>query len=161
MRNTHLIAGLILIPVCIFCLVWLIPNNTEPPTSEFDISPGLVPSIAVGAGLIFSTLMAWNAWRLSSAEADAMDDEFGKEATGINVDVLINLGLWALGSGIAWAIISHIGFEPGIAVLLVATMFYIRVHQLKPLIGTAVIMPILLSQAAWYFFSTEMPGIWR
>ena len=46
-------------------------------------------------------------------------------------------------------------------VLLGATLLYIRVRDVKPLIGTAVIMPILLSQAAWYFFTTEMPGIWR
>ena len=161
MRNTHLIAGIILIPVCIVCLVWLIPNNTVPPTSEFDISPGLVPSIAVGTGLILSCLMAWRAWRLSATAAEAMDDEFGEEATGIDADVLINAGLWALGSGVAWAIISHVGFEPGMTVLLIATMLFIRIYRLIPLIGTAVIMPILLSQAAWYFFSTEMPGIWR
>ena len=152
---------MILIPVCIFCLVWLIPNNTVPPTSEFDISPGLVPSIAVGTGLVLSILLAWRAWRLSGAEAEAMDDEFGEDATGINANVLINTGLWALGSGVAWAIITYIGFEPGMTVLLGATLLYIRVYQIKPLIGTAVIMPILLSQVAWYFFTTEMPGIWR
>ena len=161
MRNTHLMAGIFLFPVCVFCLLWLIPNNTVPPTSENDISPGLVPSIAVGTGVILSFLMAWRAWRLGGVEAEAMDDEFGAEATGIDANVLINTGLWALGSGVAWAIISYIGFEPGMAALLVATLLYIRVYRITPMIGTAVIMPILLSQAAWYFFTTEMPGIWR
>ena len=161
MRNTHLMTGIFLIPVCIFCLVWLIPNNTVPPTSANDISPALIPSLAAGVGLILSIALAWRAWRLSSAEADELDDEFGEEATGISADVLINTGLWALGSGVAWVIISYIGFEPGMTVLLGATLLYIRVYEVKPLIGTAVIMPILLSQAAWYFFTTEMPGIWR
>ena len=152
---------MIFIPVCIFCLVWLIPNNTVPPTSENDISPGLIPSIAVGVGLVLSIAMAWRAWRLSSADAEAMNEEFGAEASGINVDVLINTGLWALGSGVAWVIIRYIGFEPGMTVLLLATLLYIRIYRVKPLIGTAVVIPILLSQIAWYFFSTEMPGIWR
>ena len=160
-RMTHLMTGIVLIPVCIFCLVWLIPNNTIPPTSADDISPGLIPSLAVGVGLIMSILLALRAWRLSSAQADELDDEFGEEATGIDAQVLLNTGLWALGSGIAWAIISYVGFEPGMTVLLGATLLYIRVYDVKPLIGTAVIMPILLSQAAWYFFTTEMPGIWR
>ncbi len=161
MRLTHLMTGIVLIPVCIFCLVWLIPNNTIPPTSENDISPGLIPSLAVGIGLILSIAMAWRAWRLSSASSEELDDEFGEEATGIDADVLINTGLWALGSGVAWAIISYVGFEPGMTVLLAATLLYIRVHEIVPLVGTAVIMPILLSQAAWFFFTTEMPGIWR
>lgn len=161
MRNTHLISGIILVPICLFCLFWLIPNNTEPPTSENDISPGLVPSIAAATGLILSFLMAFRAWRLSGADAEAMDDEFGAEATGIDGSVLINTGLWALGSGIAWALITYVGFEPGMTVLLAATLLYIRVYEIVPFIGTAVIMPILLSQAAWYFFTTEMPGIWR
>jgi len=115
----------------------------------------------MAVGLILSIAMAWRAWRLSAADAEAMDDEFGAEASGINADVLINTGLWALGSGVAWAIISYIGFEPGMTVLLLATLLYIRIYKITPLIGTAVIMPILLSQVAWYFFSTEMPGIWR
>ncbi len=161
MRNTHLMTGIVLIPICIYCLVWLIPNNTVPPTSENDISPGLIPSLAVGTGLILSIAMAWRAWRLSSASADELDDEFGEEATGIDGGVVINTGLWALGSGIAWFIISYVGFEPGMTFLLGATLIYIRVREVKPLIGTAIIMPILLSQAAWYFFTTEMPGIWR
>ena len=160
-RTTHLFTGIVLIPICIFCLVWLIPNNTIPPTSENDISPGLIPSLAAGIGLILSVALAWRAWRLSSADAEELDDEFGEEATGITGDVLINTALWALGSGVAWAIITYVGFEPGMTVLLGATLLYIHVRDVKPLIGTAVIMPILLSQAAWYFFTTEMPGIWR
>ena len=153
--------GLLLIPVCLFCLFWLIPNNTIPPTSENDISPGLIPSLAAGVGLILSIALAWRAWRLSAADAEELDDEFGEEATGIDGDVLINTLLWAIGSGVAWAIITYVGFEPGMTVLLGATLLYIHVRDVKPLIGTAVIMPILLSQAAWYFFTTEMPGIWR
>lgn len=161
MRNTHLMTGIVLIPICIYCLIWLIPNNTIPPTSENDISPGLIPSVAVGVGLLLSAFMAWRAWRMSPADAEELDDEFGEEATGIDTGVLINTGLWALGSGVAWAIISYVGFEPGMTVLLGATLLYIRIYEVKSLIGTAVVMPILLSQAAWYFFTTEMPGIWR
>ena len=40
-------------------------------------------------------------------------------------------GLWALGSGVAWLIISYVGFEPGMTVLLVATLLYIRVRELN------------------------------
>ena len=150
-----------MIPVWLFCLVWLIPNNTIPPTSEHDISPSLVPSIAAATALLTSIMMAWRAWRTSAEDAKGMDDEFGAEATGINGSVLINVGLWTLGATVCWAIITHVGFEPGMAVLLAATMFYIGVRRAVPLIGTAIVMPILLSQATWYFFTTEMPGIWR
>ena len=131
MRNTHLMTGIVLIPICIYCLIWLIPNNTIPPTSENDISPGLIPSVAVGVGLLLSAAMAWRAWRMSPADAEELDDEFGEEATGIDTGVLINTGLWALGSGVAWAIISYVGFEPGMTVLLGATLLYIRIYEVK------------------------------
>ena len=161
MRNTHLYTGIILIPVCLFCLFWLIPNNTIPATSEHDISPGLLPSIAVGTGLVMSILMAWRAWRVSAAEAEEMDDEFGDEATGVDATVLLNLFWWTLGASVAWALIAYVGFEPGMTVLLAATMLFIGVRRPVPIISTAILMPIVLSQAAWYFFTTQMPGFWR
>jgi len=160
-RNTHLFTGILLIPVCIYCLFWLIPNNTVPPTSEHDISPALIPSIAVAAGLLLSALMAFKAWRTRGRAAAELDDEFGEEATGIDAAVLTNAALWSVAAAITWALTKYVGFEPAMAVLMLAVMLYIGVRRPTPLIGTAIVMPIVLSQAAWYFFTTEMPGIWR
>lgn len=161
MRNTHLFTGLLLAPICIFCLFWLIPNNTVPPTSEHDISPSFIPSLAAAVGLVMSVIMAWRAWPTRGAAADEMDDEFGDEASGIDSTVLVNAALWGISSTITWALTQHLGFEPAMSLLLLATMLYIGVRRPTPLIGTAIVMPIVLSQAAWYFFTTEMPGIWR
>ncbi|MEM7407847.1 MAG: tripartite tricarboxylate transporter TctB family protein [Pseudomonadota bacterium] len=161
MRNTHLYTGLLLIPVCIYCLFWFIPANVVPPTSEDDISPGLIPMIAVGTGLIMSVLMAFHAWRQGPPTGDQLDDEFGSEATGIDGRVLLNGLIWAVGSTIAWYLIVHVGFEPSMTLLLAAIMLYVGVRKPLSIALNSVLMPIVLSQAAWYFFTTEMPAIWR
>ena len=161
MRNTHLYTGIFLVPLCLYCLFWLIPNNIVPPTSEHDISPGLIPYIAVGAGLVMSFLMAFRALKERFQGTDEMDDEFGTEATGIDPQVLVNVIIWGFSSTVVWFLMVHVGFEPAMSVLLVGTMLYIGVRRVMPIVANSIVMPILLSQAAWYFFTTEMPAIWR
>lgn len=161
MRNTHLYTGLVLAPICFYCLFWLIPNNIVAPTSEHDISPGLIPYIAVGTGLVMCILMAARALKEHVVGAEAPDDEFGAEATGIDPQVLVNVLVWGVLSTVAWFLMVHIGFEPAMSVLLLATMLYIGVRRPFPLFANSIIMPIVLSQAAWHFFTTEMPAIWR
>lgn len=161
MKKTHIGTGILLIPVCLWCLFWLIPNNTVAPTSEHDLSSALVPSIAIGTCLLSSLIMLVRAWRASQAQADELDEEFGGEATGIDGRVLLNLLWWILSAVASWLLITYVGFEPAMTVLLLATMLFVGIRNPWTIGLTAVLMPIILSQAAWYFFSTEMPGFWR
>ena len=161
MNNTHILTGIVLVPVCIWCLFWLIPGNTVPPTSEHDLSPALVPSIAVGACLLTGLIMLVRALRASRSASAEVDEEFGEEATGIDARVLMNTLWWTLTTVVAWLLIAHVGFEPAMTLLLVAIMLYVGVRKPLTIATTSLLVPILLSQAAWYFFSTQMPGIWR
>ncbi|MGI9336850.1 MAG: tripartite tricarboxylate transporter TctB family protein [Gammaproteobacteria bacterium] len=161
MKPTHLGAGVVLVPACLWCLLWLIPNHTVPPTSEFDLSPALVPSIAIGAMLLTAAIMLLRALWTHYADAQPTDEEFGEEATGIDTGVLANLLWLALSAAVAWWLMTHIGFEPAMTVLLVVTMFYIGVRKPLTIVLTSILMPVVLSLAAWQFFSTQMPGFWR
>ena len=105
--------------------------------------------------------MMVRALRSNRFQTIAMDEEFGDEATGINVTVVRNLVLWCVAAIVSWLLIEYVGFEPAMTVLLVATMLFVGVRNIPTIILTSVLMPIALSQAAWYFFSTELPGIWR
>ena len=120
-----------------------------------------MPSIALGTMLVTAILLLLQALRAGSSRASEMDEEFGKEATGINFRVIGNVLALLVLSVLSWFLISHVGFEPAMTLLLVIIMWYVGVR--KPLtIGlTAILMPIILSFGAWYFFVTEMPGFWR
>lgn len=161
MKNTHIVTGILLIPVCLWCLFWLIPANTVPPTSERDLSPALVPSIAVGACLITGLIMLVRAWRATKSDAAVLDEEFGDEATGIDARVLVNTLWWIVAAVVSWLLITHVGFEPAMTVLLIALMLYVGVRKPLTIALVSVLTPIVLSQAAWHFFSTQMPAFWR
>lgn len=161
MRKTHIGTALVLIPVCLFCIFWLVPNNTVPATSEFDVSPGFVPYIALGTILVYSVILLIHELRKQSTGAEDSDDEFGAEATGVDAQVLKNLLILTVVSTLAWLGIRYVGFEPAMTVLIVAIMYYVGVRNWLTIALTAVSAPIVLSLCAWYFFSTQMPGIWR
>jgi len=149
------------IPVCLFCIFWLVPNNTVPATSEFDVSPGFVPYIALGTILLYSVILLVHALRQPTKEGDESDDEFGAEATGVDARVLANLLILTVVSMLAWLGIKYIGFEPAMTVMIAAIMYYVGVRNWLTIGLTAVFAPIVLSMCAWYFFSTQMPGFWR
>ena len=98
MRNTHIYCGVLFSIASLWCLIWFIPQNTVPAQSELDLSPALVPSIAVGAMLLTAVIMLFHALREKSDDSggSALDDEFGSEASGINLHVLGNAALWAV-----------------------------------------------------------------
>lgn len=161
MKKTHIGTALVLIPICLFCIFWLVPNNTVPATSEFDVSPGFVPYIALGTILLYSVILLIHELSQPAASVDESDDEFGSEATGIDARVLKNLLILTVGSILSWLGIKHIGFEPAMTVMIAVTMYYVGVRNWLSIGLTAVFAPIVLSMFAWYFFSTQMPGFWR
>ena len=162
MRKTHIGTALFLIPLCLFCIFWLVPNNTVPATSEFDVSPGFVPYIALGTMLFYSIiLLVTNLKSEFKNSAEDAEEEFGGEATGVDIHVLKNLLIYAVVSVLAWLGINTIGFEPAMTVLIAAIMFYTGVRNWLTIVLTSVLAPVILSQSAWFFFSTQMPAFWR
>lgn len=161
MRKTHIGTALFLIPLCLFCIFWLVPNNTVPATSEFDVSPGFVPYIALGTMLCYSIILLFNELRHSAIDSEEADEEFGTEATGVDSRVLLNLAIYAVVSVLAWLGINTIGFEPAMTVLIAAVMYYTGARNPLTIVLTAVLAPVILSLCAWFFFSTQMPGFWR
>ena len=145
----------------LWCLLWLIPEHTIPPTSDRDLSPALVPSIAVGACLLTAAIMAIRAWGASETDKAALDEEFGAEATGIDRRVLWNAFLVAAVSIVSWLLLEYVGFEPAMGLLIATTMWFMGVRRIWTIVLTSVLTPVVLSQATWFFFSTELPGFWH
>ena len=59
-----------------------------------------------------------------------LDEEFGEEATGIDLAVLGNLVIWAGASVVMLVIMDQAGFEPALSLFLAATMFFCRLPPL-------------------------------
>ncbi len=164
MRTTHIWAGALLALVSLWCLVWLIPDNTAPAESELDLAPALVPSIAIGVCLVLAVVLAvqavYGGRRVEDGE-DHLDEEFGAEATGASAHVLLNLLIWTAIAGAAWFLIEHVGFEPAMTLFLVATMLFVGARNPWTIALVSLATPIVLSQAAYQFFNTELPAFWR
>ena len=160
LKQTHIWSGVIIGSVMLVFLFWIIPNFTSPPDSKLDLAPSFIPSLAVAVTLFLAILLAIMAF-FSSSKNDALHEEFGEEASGIGLDEFKNLGLWILVSIGAWFGTVHVGFEPAMTVCLALGMFFAgnRNYWLTALI--AITTPIILSQLAWYIFTTELPGFWR
>ena len=160
-RNTHIYSGVMLILASLWCLLWFIPENTEEATSDLDISPALVPAIAVGTILVLAIVMFVRALRMNAADADELDEEYGAEATGVTPVVMRNMAIWVAVSVISWLLIEYVGFEPAMTLFLLGAMVYVGVKSWWTIGLTSVLTPIVLSQLAFEFFSTQLPGIWR
>ena len=164
MRTTHIWAGVLLVLMSVWCLFWLIPDNTVQADSELDLAPSLVPSIAIGACLVLAAVMAVQALfggRRVEAGEDHLDEEFGTEATGASGGVLLNLLIWFAVACASWFLIEHVGFEPAMTLFLVATMLFVGARNPWTIALVSLATPIVLSQAAYQFFNTELPAFWR
>ncbi|MDP6691584.1 MAG: tripartite tricarboxylate transporter TctB family protein [Alphaproteobacteria bacterium] len=160
MRKTHIYASLVISFVSLIFLLWLIPAQTSPPDSHLDLAPKFIPNLAIIVCLGLAALLGLTAF-FSPKKDDELHEEFGEEASGMGWPEFQNLGLWILASGAAWMGTVHVGFEPAMIVFLAAVLIYagMRNYWLTAII--AILTPIILSQFAWYVFSTEMPGFWR
>ncbi len=148
----------------LWCLFWLIPDNTAPAQSELDLSPALVPSIAIGTCLVLAVVMAVQAvygGRKVEAGEDHLDEEFGAEATGASRHVLLNLLIWSGTACASWFLIEHVGFEPAMTLFLVVAMLFVGARNPWTITLVSLTTPIVLSQAAYQFFNTALPAFWR
>ena len=161
MRRTHIWSGGLLALVSAWCLVWLIPESTAPAQSELDLSPALIPSIAVGICLVLSLVMMVRALRADAAEAADLDEEFGEDASGVDPAVLANLLIWAGASVATYLFMDFVGFEPAMSLFLAATMLFVGVRRYWEIALVAIVAPIALSQLVFHVFTTELPAFWR
>jgi len=115
----------------------------------------------MGVILVYSLILLVREWRAPKPEDGELDDEFGSEATGIDKRVLLNLGILAVVSTLAWAGMKYIGFEPTMTVLIAAVMYYVGERGWLRIGLCAVLAPIVLSLCAYHFFLTELPGFWK
>lgn len=113
-------------------LIWGIPVWVEP--SDFaEIPPDLFPRVAVGAVMVFSTLMV--ASRLLSRD--------NKPAQISKQTLVLGAGLLAM-FALAVALILSMGYVAGGAVLVAALMAFMGVRRIGLLVTVALAAPLAL-----------------
>lgn len=160
MRKTHLASSAFVIVASLLLLFWIIPEQTSPPMSKLDLSPSFMPSLAVAVCLILAVILGLDAL-LVRKETDDLHEEFGAEASGMGLPEFRNLGLWTAASLFAWYGTVYVGFEPAMILFLAGWMVYAGMRNVWQTATIAIATPIILSQIAWYVFTTELPGFWR
>ena len=137
-------------------LVLIIPHYTYPPDSELDLAPSFIPSLAVVVTLLLAVLLGIMGL-LSHKTDDDLHEEFGEEASGVGLQEFKNFGLWILVSIGAWFGTKFIGFEPTMAMLLAAGLYFAGLRNYRLMVVIAITIPIVLSEGAWYVFVSELP----
>lgn len=152
------IAG-VLIFFSLTCLVWVIPNYTSPPQSELDVRPSFIPNVAVGTMLFLSVIILFKSFkhRKSNQEPEVENEEFGAEASGIGMEELANLALWAISSAIVVFLIGILGYIIVSSLFMVGLMLYAGQRSPIILILISVVTPILIWQITWHAFSIQLP----
>ena len=158
MRTTHLVSGILMIVVSLFCLIYLIPFHTHPPQSDLDLAPSFIPNIAMATCLLTAIMLTVQAFRTPQNSAVEMHDEFGEEATGGDKRVMLNAVIWWVAAAIAGSLMNVIGFELSMMLLLAFGLYALGVRKLPILLTVAIITPILLSLGTWYLLGVQVPG---
>ena len=158
MRTTHLVSGVLMAALSLFCLLWLIPNHTLPPQSDLDLAPSFLPNIAMVTCLLTAVLLIAQAWRAPKNAATELHDEFGEEATGGDRGVMFNVITWWVAAALAGYLMSTIGFEVAMALLLAFGLRTLGVRSWPMLIALSLVTPMLLSLGTWYLLGVQVPG---
>jgi hypothetical protein len=157
-RTTHLVSGILMAVLSLFCLLWLIPNHTHPPQSHLDLAPSFLPNIAMGMCLFTALVLTLQAWRMPKNATAELHDEFGEEATGGDRQVLLNVVIWGVTSGIAAYLMGTVGFEISMTLMLAVGLYGLGVRNWTLLIALSLVIPSALSIATWYVLGIQVPG---
>ena len=157
MRRLDLVSSMVILVLSGIALFWLIPNHVPTRHDAGDLPPNLIPMLSAGILAFAALLLGISAWRKKDTETD--DDQKGEafEEMGFGLNELGNLAILLAASGVYWLILKHVGFEVASGVLLVAGMWYGGLRKIWIIVGTAVIIPLFISQVAWYTLHIKLP----
>lgn len=140
-------AGLVLAATALFAILWLVPENTESASSEFDIAPAFFPTLSAGIVLVLAIGMVVHRIVARPARDAALS------GMGILAETIVSLGIAAL----AVAGLVHLGFLPVATLLIGAGMVAAGQRNWLLIIAISLVFPVLIDQGAWLIFTVDLP----
>lgn len=144
---TDLTAASVLSVAALICLLWLVPNHTEPPYSENDIAPAMFPMAAAAIVLILSVGLGLTALRRPGTKKTALPGRL----------ILLELAAWgAIGLTIHFAL-PQVGFVPlAISIVFLGGLF-VRYRSWWISAVLAVGLALIVDFGAWQIFTVDLP----
>lgn len=154
----------------------LIPNQVPPAISQFDIPPGLIPTImtvVIAACALMIAIGEWRKWRRSDGveagpgEGEEGDVERfrGPEILSVALVGAALYGVWwvmaaARSRGVLGPLFADLpfgGFEVGGGLLLIVAMLLTGERRPLILIPLGFGLPALIAALAWYGLKVSLP----
>ena len=157
MRRSDICAGLGLAAAALATLLWLIPSQTSPAQSEGNMSPAMMPTVAVALVLALALLLAVTRHASTPSMRDEPHEEFGTEARGFGRQELLELALWTATSVAVMALLRYAGFIAAGGVVLTGAMLFMGQRNPWTIAAAALGAPLSIWLIAWYGFSVQMP----
>ncbi|MFK7751871.1 MAG: tripartite tricarboxylate transporter TctB family protein [Sedimentitalea sp.] len=146
-RWTDLTAAAVLAAAALVCLLWLIPNHTEPPYSENDIAPAMFPMISAALVLILSVGLGLTAVMRPRETGDDLPGRL----------ILLEIAVWcAVGLAIHFAL-PRLGFVPLAIAIVFLGGFFVRYQKWWLSALLAIGFAVVVDFGAWQIFTVDLP----
>ncbi len=140
-------AGGVLAIAAGICLLWLIPEHTQPGTSDDDIAPGSFPTLA--ALIVLVLALAMMAHRLVRRPALAA------ELPGLHIAA--EIGIWAAIASAVVVALPLAGFLPTAMALILTGGLAARYRTWWAVGLLAFVFPFVVDAGAWHLFTVDLP----
>lgn len=88
------------------------------------------------------------------------DEEFGDEASGLGIEELANLSLWAISSAIVVFLMGILGYIIVSSLFMICLMIYAGQRSPVILMLVSIVTPVLIWQITWYAFTIQLPMLY-
>ena len=145
--RVEIAAAIVLMAAAVFALFWLVPNHTEPASSELDIAPAFFPMLAAGVVLVLSFAMI--VVRLTRQVTSSV------ELSGKTI--LREAALWCATGVLIWFALPVIGLISTSILVVLLGGFVTGYKRWWVLATLAVVFSVLVDFGAWQIFTVDLP----
>lgn len=140
-------AGLVLVALATFALVWLIPTHVTGKSAGSDVSPAFFPTVAATIVLVLSLGMVAHRLIRSGHRGGWLRGQA----------ILKEIGAVVIYAVVVAVLLPAIGFVATAALVIIAGGVIARYQKWRALIVLAIVYPLLVRYGAWAIFTVELP----
>ena len=145
--RTEITTAACLAAVAILALVWLIPVNTQPATSELDISPAFFPMLAATLVLVLSLALIAELVCLSA-----------KSTASHSIKTIVSeLVIWGVVTFVMLACLPKVGFIAVSTTVIVLGGIAMGYRRWWALTLLAIVFSSTVDFGAWKIFTVDLP----
>ncbi len=157
MRRVNLAASLIIFVIVGMALGWVVPNYVPSAHDAGDLPPTLVPILSMAVCALTALLLGVSAWRRRGDVPDETQDDEAAEQLVFGLKEAANLLLWLVAAAVIWLLLKYVGFLAAAAVTIAAGTVYGGIRNLRIIISSALIIPLLIDKIVWYGLNIRLP----